>query len=85
MQCGAFHTVLLSEEGDVYSMGAGKLNTLPNNPYYLHKESNIPPVIKPLEKVLSGKKIKRVSCGNNTCLALSEEGKVYGWEFSKTD
>ena len=76
LSCGAFHTVMISEEGQAYSMGKddfGMLGTSPDTHSMLSAGYDTPTLIPSLSK----QRMIRVSCGGWHTLFLSEEGEVF--------
>lgn len=71
--CGAYHSIALTNNGDLYSWGANSygqcgLGTMSN------KE-----MIPQLISSLAGVPIGLVACGNNHTFVLSKSGAVFGW------
>jgi alpha-tubulin suppressor-like RCC1 family protein len=72
VSCGAYHSLALSASGDVYSWGHNYRGELGNNstsdeltPYRIMK--------------LRCLRIVDIACGYNHSIAVSENGKCYGW------
>ncbi|XP_063314711.1 probable E3 ubiquitin-protein ligase HERC3 isoform X1 [Pelobates fuscus] len=71
--CGQSHNLALSCEGQVFSWGAGNEGQLGHS----STEASIP--VPRLIKKLSQHKIHQVSCGNQHCMALSDDGQLFTW------
>jgi RCC1 and BTB domain-containing protein len=69
--CGYDHTIALTDDGKVYSMGRNTHFQLGNS----KTTSQQPHVIQALENF----KIKSIACGSNFTMVLSSDGKVYGF------
>ena len=73
--CGGFHTIVLVEDGSLYSFGNGQGGQLGHCNFECKL---IPTLIKvPLE----GKCVLQVSCGWMQSMALTSEGRVYTWGY----
>lgn len=70
---GQDHSILLNENGEVYTFGWGADGQTGLAHY---KNEYIPSLVK---GDLSGERIIKVSCAADCVLALSDKGKVYGW------
>ena len=70
--CGNEHTLVLSQEGEVYGFGL-------NVDGVLGIENNFDYKISNFTKIHFDEKIKSISCGTVHNLALSQTGKVYSW------
>uniref|UniRef100_A0A8C5MLC3 HECT and RLD domain containing E3 ubiquitin protein ligase 3 n=1 Tax=Leptobrachium leishanense TaxID=445787 RepID=A0A8C5MLC3_9ANUR len=71
--CGQSHNLALNEQGQIFSWGAG-------NEGQLGHSSTEPSISVPrLIKKLSQQTIQQVSCGNQHCLALGDDGQLYSW------
>ncbi|XP_072939555.1 probable E3 ubiquitin-protein ligase HERC4 isoform X2 [Epargyreus clarus] len=71
--CGAYHSVALTNNGDLYSWGANSygqcgLGTITN------KETTPQPITS-----LLGVPIALIACGSNHTFVLSKSGAVFGW------
>lgn len=85
--CGNNHTIVLTEDGKVYTFGWGgrninflfKLFVNPVGPlgHGSTNSHNLPHIVKILEK--DKLKIDRISAGKYFNLALTETGDVYQW------
>jgi len=70
--CGAIHTMVLAEDGNIYSWGGGKDGQLGHG----DKESlRVPQMIQPFAE----DPIVAVSAGQGFSAALTEFGRVYTW------
>ena len=85
--CGEVHTLLLSTTGELYSFGSGAKGQLGLGPI-----KNLPidcdnyqfmPVPKKIGGILQNKRIVYISSGDNHCMVIDSEGKLYGWGFAK--
>ncbi len=70
VSCGNSHTVALTQNGEVYSWGHGKLGALG------HGSDNDEPLPK---QVKSLKNIVKVQCGSEFTLVLDEHGKLFAF------
>lgn len=71
--CGQFHSLALTNSGELYSFGANLLGQLG-----LGFENE--KVVKPtLVKSLAGVPISYLSCGGNHSFIISKSGAVFGW------
>ena len=73
IECGSKHTLLLTQDGEVYSWGYNQYGQTGHGPQGLAQWE--PRIIKGLE----GIKIVQVLAGEEHSLALSEHGEVYSW------
>ncbi|KAM4709462.1 putative E3 ubiquitin-protein ligase HERC3 isoform 2-T2 [Discoglossus pictus] len=73
VSCGMSHSVALNAQGQVFSWGAGADGQLGHGT----TEAFIP--IPRLIKKLNQQKILQVSCGNQHCLALADDGQLFTW------
>src|SRR5689334_17101170 len=72
ISCGSCHSILLNEDGLVYSFG----NNLESQLGLGHKkDQSTPQIILDLENI----RIKKISCGENHSILLSEEGTLYSF------
>ncbi|XP_069834418.1 probable E3 ubiquitin-protein ligase HERC3 isoform X3 [Dendropsophus ebraccatus] len=71
--CGQAHSVALSSQGQLFSWGAGSEGQLGHST----TEPSVP-VPRQIKK-LNQQKILQVSCGNQHCLALSDDGQLFTW------
>lgn len=76
ISCGADHTLLLANNGCVYSLGLGSRGQLGHGDILERKE---PTIIE----ALAGVAMKMVACGNWHSLALSIYGDVYAWGWNE--
>ncbi|XP_078172727.1 regulator of chromosome condensation (RCC1) family protein [Carex rostrata] len=70
--CGGYHSLALSEEGEVYAWGHGGQGQL-GQPSI--QNQRVPVVIK----ALSDDKIVFIACGGSSSAAVSDTGKLYMW------
>ena len=76
VSCGGNHTVVCTEDGDVYTFGSrGDLGQLGHG----DKEKKTSPA---QVEALKGKQITQVQCGWNHTMALTSSGYVFTWGFS---
>ncbi|CAJ0643203.1 10344_t:CDS:2 [Entrophospora sp. SA101] len=73
--CGWAFTILVEENGNVYSFGKGLFGELGCG------ENNI--IINKSKKVESISYIEKVVCGLRHCIALTKDGSCYGWGSNK--
>ncbi|XP_018318327.1 RCC1 and BTB domain-containing protein 1, partial [Mycetomoellerius zeteki] len=76
--CGSYHSVALTESGEVYAWGV--------NDYRIQEKSsditmdqatlNTP---KQVTTIFNRKKIVYISCGTTFTMAVTENGEVYSW------
>ena len=69
---GSDFNVVIDKDGVMHSWGQNNYGQLGNTSQLTN------PVPKPI-KSLASKKITDVTCGDNFCLALTNEGEVYSW------
>ena len=72
IECGPFHTVALSTDGEVYTWGCGGAGELGHGDY---TERNVPTKVESL----SGETIVKIACGMMHTAALTSEGKLLTW------
>lgn len=72
VSCGAEHTLILTDDGEVLSCGVGEYGRLGAG---VSKDTYVPASLDSLENV----KIVQVAAGTNHSLALSADGEVYSW------
>eukprot|EP01015_Nassula_variabilis_P027352 TRINITY_DN558_c0_g1_i5.p1 TRINITY_DN558_c0_g1~~TRINITY_DN558_c0_g1_i5.p1 ORF type:complete len:391 (-),score=79.87 TRINITY_DN558_c0_g1_i5:30-1202(-) len=72
VDCGQLHTIALTEDGQVYTWGSKSKGVLG---YDTDNDQNPPQLVTEL----ADKKVVRVSSGADFNLALTADGKVYGW------
>ncbi|KAJ1496393.1 regulator of chromosome condensation 1/beta-lactamase-inhibitor protein II [Baffinella frigidus] len=73
IECGSKHTLLLTQDGEVYSWGYNQYGQTGHGPQGLAQWE--PRIIKGLE----GIRIVQVLAGEEHSLALSEHGEVFAW------
>ncbi|KAM5191529.1 putative E3 ubiquitin-protein ligase HERC3 [Mantella aurantiaca] len=71
--CGRSYSVALNNQGQIFSWGAGSDGQLGHST----TEQCIP--VPRFIKKLNQQKILQVSCGNQHCLALSDDGQLFTW------
>lgn len=85
--CGDLHTLLLTTSGEVYSFGGGVNGQLGQGPV-----NNLPrdmdqypfmPIPQKVEGEIKDKQIVYISSGDNHCIVIDNEGKLYGWGCTK--
>jgi alpha-tubulin suppressor-like RCC1 family protein len=67
---GDYHSLALSDEGNVYTWGANDFGQLGNGTLY---NNNIP------DEVIDLEKIKFISANGNTSSVITEDGRAYYW------
>ncbi|XP_040274077.1 probable E3 ubiquitin-protein ligase HERC3 isoform X2 [Bufo bufo] len=72
--CGQAHSVAISSEGHLFSWGAGTEGQLGHS-----TTGDLYVPFPRLIKKLSQQRILQVSCGNQHCLALSDDGQLLSW------
>ncbi|XP_029168900.1 RCC1 and BTB domain-containing protein 1-like [Nylanderia fulva] len=91
--CGMYHCLALTEDGQVYTWGRndwGQLGTetAPTKPSVCQHKLNwkderlfiLPAYYHAFpEEIITGKRIKKVSCGFEHILALTDRGDIYAW------
>lgn len=85
IECGGYHTVCTSEEGEVFAWGRNDVNQLGVPLTKLTKDEMGHVALRPIklkELSKSGVCIKGVACGEAHTLLLDSEGKIYsfGWD-----
>ncbi|KAG8454208.1 hypothetical protein GDO86_000737 [Hymenochirus boettgeri] len=75
--CGQSHSLAVNHVGQLFSWGAGNDGQLGHAS--AEHFSRIPRLIKQLNQ----QKIEQVSCGNQHCLALADDGQLYTWGQNK--
>ncbi|KAL9655954.1 hypothetical protein ABK040_007575 [Willaertia magna] len=73
---GYTHILAVTDKGNVFAWGHGQGGSLGNA---AQQNSNVPISITKVASLLKDKKIVMVSAGTQSSLALSADGKVYGW------
>ncbi|KAM8940138.1 putative E3 ubiquitin-protein ligase HERC3 [Pelodytes ibericus] len=71
--CGQSHNLALNYQGQLFSWGAGNEGQLG------HSTTEASSPVPRLIKKLSQQKIQQVSCGNQHCLALADDGQLFTW------
>jgi alpha-tubulin suppressor-like RCC1 family protein len=72
LACGSGHTCILTEEGEVYSVGRGDDGRLGHN-------DNAWKYIPRLVNALMGKVVSLVTCGSYHTAAVTNGGELYTW------
>ena len=70
--CGSRHTIILLEDGNVYSFGKGDYGQLGHG----EKKNELNPK---LVEALEGKLVKQVACGKGLSMALTSNSRLYTW------
>lgn len=85
--CGEVHTLLLSTTGELYSFGSGAKGQLGLGPIRILpidcEGFQFMPVPKKIGGILASKRIVYIASGDNHCMVIDSEGKLYGWGSSK--
>jgi alpha-tubulin suppressor-like RCC1 family protein len=76
IKCGAYHTMALTQSGEVYTWGSNYLGQIG---FGDNKMNLIPTKVKGLDE----NEIKMISCGFNHSMALTESGSVYSWGYNR--
>lgn len=71
---GAGHSLILDDEGKVYGCGWNDKGQVGTDQQYLQFK-----YLKSLETVTKGQLIIDIACGWNSSMALTQDGKIYGW------
>jgi alpha-tubulin suppressor-like RCC1 family protein len=77
--CGDYHTLALTNDGQVYAWGWNKFGQIGNEEWNGrdNKDALIPTKVKGLQ----GQKVKQIGCGTKYSLALTTNGSVYFWGY----
>ena len=78
--CGAFHTVILTTRGSLFSCGSGRYGQLGHDPY---SDGTVPNVLEPtiiIESIET--KYTLVACGTFHTVAVTSNKKVRTWGFA---
>lgn len=80
IQCciGWLHTLILTQRGNVYSMGKNDHGQLGLGHY---KSKPVPSCID--SKYFNHEKIIQICCGSSHCMALTQNGNVYSWGYNE--
>ena len=76
---GAFHTILVSGLGFVYSYGLNDCMQLG----CIDTAQGVPLPIHPITGLKQPVQVKEICCGVNHSLLLTQQGKVYAWGGNK--
>lgn len=76
VKCGEFHSIALTEDGDVYTWGFG--GTMFSTGALGHGDTESKAVPTKVQ-ALAGVKIVSVGASHHHCLALSADGQVFTW------
>ena len=72
--CGLNHTIVITEDGRVYTFGHGELGQLGHCSF----ENKLTPTL--IQQVqLEGKDVVQVACGRLHTMALTSDGRLYSW------
>jgi len=78
--CGGFHTVVLTDDGRVYSWGDGRYGQLGN----LARKHNMHSTPHLIDHLVSYKvSVVNISCGQYHTAAISNQGKLFTWGSGK--
>jgi alpha-tubulin suppressor-like RCC1 family protein len=78
ISCGKYHVLLLSIQGECFSLGFGLYGQLGHR----NKKNVYNPI---LINDLSKLKIQQIGCGLLHSIAISEDGKLYQWGYLSSD
>jgi alpha-tubulin suppressor-like RCC1 family protein len=76
--CGALHTAIVTESGQVYTWGDGRQGQLGHS-----ADSFCIQASPGLVEALSHCFVSQIACGRTHTLALTDKGKIYSWGQSK--
>src|SRR5690349_17347399 len=76
ISCGGHHSLLLNEDGLVFSFGKNEYGQLGLGNKI---DQTTPQLITSLENI----RIKKISCGRDHSLLLSEDGLIYSFGFNQ--
>jgi alpha-tubulin suppressor-like RCC1 family protein len=80
VQCGVWHSAVLTESGDVYTFGLNHHGQLGIG---LAKAMSATPELVDIEANDDMLSIKHISCGSRHTVALTMENQVFGWGWNK--
>ena len=72
VDCGRYFSAAVTEEGEVYTWGAGRDFALGHGD---RANKHSPTLVEGL----AGEKVIKIACGKNFCVALSASGSVFSW------
>lgn len=80
MAGGHHHTILLTEDGNIYSWGRGDYGQLGHG----NTNNNIvPTAIEVFKNLPEDNRVVQISSGDNHCTAVTQQGDVYTWGFGE--
>ncbi|XP_014258903.1 RCC1 and BTB domain-containing protein 1-like isoform X2 [Cimex lectularius] len=74
--CGAHHSVVLTNDGEVYAWGQYKNGQMIS---CINQNQLLP---KKVQSTIAGKIIVGIACGQSHTMAITNKGEVYGWGFN---
>lgn len=74
VSCGSWHTMLLTEDGILYTFGRGNHGATGHGDT---QNRSSPTKMRPC--TFKGAKIVAITCGNDHSMAITEEGSLYTW------
>jgi len=76
---GYFHTVMLTNDSQIYSWGSNTFGQLGSRSF----KDSLEPVAVEMNGELSGKIVVQIAAGGYHTLALTSDGRLYGWGKTK--
>ncbi|XP_066581210.1 RCC1 and BTB domain-containing protein 1-like isoform X2 [Prorops nasuta] len=71
--CGSHHSLALTDKGELYAWGYNNYGQVGSG---LNSNQSTP---RKINSNLSERKIVSIACGQLSCMAVTENGEVYGW------
>jgi alpha-tubulin suppressor-like RCC1 family protein len=79
VNAGLYHTIAISEDGNLYSWGRGLYGVLGNASNHYELNPCLNEEIKVIQDSGPGKKIVKVDCADEYTGVLMEDGSFYVW------